>query len=513
MSVIVITFSLVALWPILVLFYRYLQFLTYPLRNVAPGPKCGFFVGKWWEIRKEPFMQPEMAWIQNITGWNVPFVHYSILFGMPRILVLDKDIVKQVLMAPYGKQPLRFKRSNKFLENVIGRGLLTLEAEDWMRHRQIIQPAFLANSLKEALSTTVPQLTHRLIGCWKQSEEREIDVSSHLSALTLDIIGQVAFSFDFKGMNNVERWAQRKGESTSDVDGAFVQAIRRPFRQSVIGTISFILGLPALNYYLNPRFRRARRALDVAVDEVIQETKKKMLMGNRSLVQLLLQASQGGSNHKVLNVEELRDDAKTFIIAGHETTAVWCNMAVYALVKHPDVQEKVCQDVLSHSPEEGPLDLETVETMEYFNGFLKEVLRMYPPAGTLMRTNKTEENIGDYKIPPGTQIIIPMYLLHRHNKYWEDPEKFLPERWLQTGKDREEFLSKTRYAFLPFSMGGHNCIGQRFATIEAKLIMAELIRNFDFRISPSQKDTKFTLSNIVVTTTRPNLRVVVKSRK
>jgi cytochrome P450 len=105
--------------------------------------------------------------------------------------------------------------------------------------------------------------------------------------------------------------------------------------------------------------------------------------------------------------------------------------------------------------------------------------------------------------------LISPYLLHRHPKYWDDPDEFKPERWLEKG---EEFMSRIRFAFLPFSAGGRNCIGQRFATMEAKLIMAELIRSFVFQIAPSQAKTKFEISNLIVMRTKPSLKVVVKSR-
>uniref|UniRef100_A0A7S2IK07 Cytochrome P450 n=1 Tax=Helicotheca tamesis TaxID=374047 RepID=A0A7S2IK07_9STRA len=512
LSVVSAVFLLIFLRVVLGILHRYINFLTYPLRGVVKGPKCNFLVGQFANIRREPFMQPHLRWIQNITGWDVPFVYYSVLFGRPSILVLDKDIVKTALMAPYGKEPLRFARETGMLKNVLGNGLVTLKSEDWMRHRQIIQPAFLANKLKEALDATVPCLTKRFIGCWKQTEGREIDLGSHLSSLTLDIIGHVAFSHEFKAVEKIEIWA-RDG-SLPEVDDPFIKALVRPFRPSIIGFIAFVTGMPKISYYLNFRLRRVRKALNKAADEAIQNARKKMTTEKqRSLVQLLLQASEGGSKHTLSDVE-LRDEVKTFVFAGHETTATWCKMAIYALVTNPDVQEKVYQDISSHSPGNGePLDLKTVEKMEYFHAFLQEVLRLYPPAGVLIRINKQEENFAGYRIPPNARLMLSMYLLHRHPKYWDDPEKCLPERWLQKGEENEEFQKRIRFAFIPFSAGGHNCIGQRFATIEAKLIMAELVRNFELRIAPSQTDTKFTFSNLVVSTLKPDIKVVVKSRK
>jgi cytochrome P450 len=106
-------------------------------------------------------------------------------------------------------------------------------------------------------------------------------------------------------------------------------------------------------------------------------------------------------------------------------------------------------------------------------------------------------------------MILSTYVLGRHPKYWDNPNDFKPERWLDKS---EEFSARIRFAFFPFSAGGRNCIGQRFATMEAKFIMAELIRSFVFNLAPSMKGTKFVLSNLIVMRTKPDLKVVVKSR-
>jgi cytochrome P450 len=129
--------------------------------------------------------------------------------------------------------------------------------------------------------------------------------------------------------------------------------------------------------------------------------------------------------------------------------------------------------------------------------------------GAIARYPDQTEIIAGISVPPKTRLLISPYLLHRHPKYWDDPDEFKPERWLEKG---EEFMSRIRFAFLPFSAGGRNCIGQRFATMEAKLIMAELIRSFVFQIAPSQAKTKFEISNLIVMRTKPSLKVVVKSR-
>ena len=156
------------------------------------------------------------------------------------------------------------------------------------------------------------------------------------------------------------------------------------------------------------------------------------------------------------------------------------------------------------------ITLEQVETMDYLAAFLQEVLRLYSPVGLTFRLNRYPEKLGGYTIPEGTALCVPIHLMHRHPKYWEDPESFLPERWIHSpvaGMDNRAFT------FLPFGAGGHGCIGYRFATYEAKLIVAHIVRALKVEVAPSQRDIDHVLAPLIVTRTTPRLKVVVKPRK
>ena len=418
---------------------------------------------------------------------------------------------------------------------------MTLSGDQWMRHRSIIQPAFMAQALKRMLTDIIPPLTMNLVSSWRLAAGREIELSTHLSALTLEVIGHAAFSHEFHALDTIQKWAETppssadgdnsglgKSEGLSEINDPFVKAFTQAFQFSIISTMSFFLGMPFISRYFNPQTRRARKAMDRSVDAIIDEAKAKEDASRqqdstrtsfgrtrKSLLELLIGARDGESR-KSLGDVELRDEIKTFLFAGHETTSTWCYGAIWSLCSYPEVQGKVHEDILKHSPpnRDDPLDLEAVENMEYFNAFMQEVLRMFPPIGMILRSNTKDENFGTpYTVPAGTRITIPIYLLHRHPKYWDDPETFRPERWIFADEDeRQAFMSKIQFAFLPFSSGARNCIGERFAKIEARLIMAELIRNFRFQIGPSQRGTTFTLSNVIALRTKPRLKVVVKSR-
>lgn len=235
--------------------------------------------------------------------------------------------------------------------------------------------------------------------------------------------------------------------------------------------------------------------------------------GKPSLLQRLLDAENSASkksSRKSLEVLELRDEIKTFLLAGHETTSTWCYMALYALCKFPDIQEKVVQDINKHAPKEksSNISIQSIEKMSFFNAFMKEVLRFYPPIGMIIRYPVKEEKLNGTTVPAGTRLTIPIHLLHRHPNYWKNPDEFKPERWMG-----EKNPSSNTCAFMPFSHGPRNCIGYYFAEMKAKLIMAPLIRHFLFRLAPSIRDSDLTFSLSITMKFEPGLKIITQTRK
>lgn len=182
------------------------------------------------------------------------------------------------------------------------------------------------------------------------------------------------------------------------------------------------------------------------------------------------------------------------------------------MAKFPDVQQKVYDDIIGIAPVATVERIQSkhVEKMSYLNAFLNEVLRLFPPVGFFPRVNRQDEDLGKGVIlPAGTRIAIAPHLLHRHPAYWDDPETFLPERWLNVSDVEAE---RRRFTFLPFSAGGRNCIGQRFATIEAQLILAPIVREFRVQIARSQRDVDFKFTTAVTMKTKPKMKISIQKR-
>ena len=491
-------------------------------------------------------MEPHRRWWKK-AGKDTKFLHYTLPFGAHCVLVLDADIIKDILFSNYGENP-RFKKRLNGLIPLVGNSLLTLEGTDWQRHRRIVHPSFQPGLIRESLENCIPKILSKFIGYWEKADGREIDVDMHMSNLTLEIIGEVAFSHDFHALDWVEQWV-RQGDGEGDNKNAIpndkvIQAMRSLFQNTARRIVFQLLKLSFLDFSTS----KSARMLDKAVDAVITEARRKLEnnkqigdddedadggsnsstgkkvgatktlgihsgYGQISLLQRLLAAENSDSkkpSRKSLAVDELRDEVKTFILAGHETTSTWCHWAFFALCKNPDIQKKVLEDIEKHSSEDKKADIsvQMIEKMTYFDAFMNEVLRLYPPAGMIVRYNMKEEEFKGEIIPPETRLIIPIHLLHRHPNYWKDPELFQPERWL--GK---EHPSSNRCAFLPFSKGPRNCIGYHFAELEAKLLLAPLIRRFAIRLAPSLLDIKFTFTNSITMKLKPALKIEISSRE
>jgi cytochrome P450 len=519
------TIRFAGLCCLLFMLYRlavaYYKWRTSPLRKI-PGPRRkSFLFGEFFTIMREPFFQPHKRWWKEALAKNktVPMLCHSSLLGKSTVTILDADIVKIILTEPSSRVPLRFPKNMLLMRNLLGDGLVTLEGPAWSRHRRIIQPSFSTGFLKEALGRSVPMRTEAFLSSWRKAKPgREIDVASHLSALTLDIIGDVAFSHDFQALKTIDKWAE--DDSHNELDSAtdpLIETLTEALTVTPMAVIFALFKVVWADKLFNRRGQHAGKALNKAVDNVIREARQKAnadsstTTGKPSLLQLLFDAKDvdPGTGKSALNDLELRDEVKTFLVAGHETTSTWCYWALYALAKYPDVQQRVYDDIAKHAPHSSAqIDLESVEKMTYFLAFLSEVLRLYTPVGFVLRNTTQQEEWKGYTIPSETRIYIPIHLLHRHPDHWSNPLDFTPERWM----NKEETDSRHKFCYLPFSAGGRNCIGQRFAQIEANLILANIIRAFSIQLAPSLRGQEVNFTSFGTMKGKPAVKICVKAR-
>lgn len=292
---------------------RYVAWLTCPL-NQLPGPaanRSSFLLGVFPEINRQPFLAPHKKWIAD-AGKDVKLIYYTTIFGRANLLVVDKEITKEILTAPAGKDDYRFRKQIASIQNIVGDGLVTLDGPAWMRHRRIVRPAFSASILRNALQATVPEKVNELIGYWKMAANREIDASSHLSALTLDIIGPVAFSHQCHGLEAIQAWAQSQTDKKPEINDPFLSSIAKAFQFDFLTIALFSLHFYSLDGWRTSR-RTVRRFLNAETDKIVAAAASNLAQHNKtkSVLSALIEAQENDSEStERLTTEELRDEVK-----------------------------------------------------------------------------------------------------------------------------------------------------------------------------------------------------------
>jgi cytochrome P450 len=492
-----------------------------PLHQI-PGPIKDLSLSVWIkgvfeEVEGEAFMKPQERWWKE-AGIDTPLIHWTGVFGQHFIMPLDADCVKQVLTSECHINPI-YKKNYLVVKKCIGDGLITANGATWHRHRRIIQPAFENKLIENSLNAHVPGIVNRLITSWKtKGTDKDIDISSHFSAIALDILGQVAFSYDFQATNALERWASDMNFSAKP-QHPLINALYKELMPNMVRVLLASFNLHHFDDTIIRSSRESRKILNEAVEAVVRKAQLDYSQSKESdnqncLLNILFDAEDDGHirhGKRTLSFKELQDETKTFLVAGHETTSTLCASAVHCLTKYPLIQKLVFEEIMNHASKEGTITLDMIGKMVYFDAFMHEVLRLCPPVGMIARvvTRRTNLLLGE-SLPAGTRIEIPIYLLHRHPKYWTDPEEFKPERWLRQHESREKKFH--RFAFLPFSAGGRNCIGQRMGIYEAKLILAPIIREFEMMLSPSLENVDLKLVNFITLKPIPSVKVRVKRR-
>jgi len=204
------------------------------------------------------------------------------------------------------------------------------------------------------------------------------------------------------------------------------------------------------------------------------------LKKRQAFLDLLLDVNE--QENQFFTDDDIRDEVNTFIFAGHDTTSVGICWALFMIGLHKDIQERIYEEIieiLGDDPSKAAT-FRDLNEMKYLERVIKETLRIYPSVPNISRKMNEDIVIGGYTIPKDSYVALQIYFIHRDERYFKDPEKFDPDRFLP-----ENIEGRHSYAFVPFAAGPRNCIGQRFALLEEKSIISTIIRNF--KITSTQK--------------------------
>ncbi len=414
-----------------------------------PGPKSIIPITNLFAIRRDP-----IGFLTNLAEQYGDLVYFR-LGPQPVFLLNNPDYIRDVLVTSNrnfmkGEGLQRAKR-------LLGEGLLTSEGEFHLRQRRLAQPAFHRQRIA-GYATTMSDYAARIRDQWRPGETR--DVAREMMRLTLAIAGKTLFDADVEGE------ADEIGEALTTTFALFNRTML-PFAQWLDR-----LPLPATR-----RFQKARGRLDATIYRIINE-RRAVAVDRGDLLSMLIAARDEEGDGTGMTDEQLRDEAMTIFLAGHETTANALTWTWYLLSQHPEAESRFHAEV-DEVLKGGLPSAEDYPRLRYTEMVLAESMRLYPPAWVIGRRALSDYQINGYHVPARSILLMSQYVTHHDARFFPDPFRFDPERW--TPEARE---SRPRFSYFPFGGGPRLCIGEHFAWMEGVLVLATIAQRFRMRLAP-----------------------------
>lgn len=374
------------------------------------------------------------------------------------VLLSHPDLIEEVLVTQSKNFHKHFVlRLNPLL---LGNGLLTSEGDFWLRQRRLVQPAFLRPRLQQ-YSHTMIDATLKVLDSWEPGEER--DMLTEMMKLTLDIAARTLFSSDAK-------------EDARQVAQA-LQVLQECFLVRFNSIVPWPLWIPTPS---NLQMRRAVGQLDRIIYRFIAERRASGESDKKDLLSLLLNARDEDDGTRMTD-RQVRDEAMTLFLAGHETTALSLAWTWFLLAEHPAAQARLVEEVTRVCGKRLPT-MDDVRELRFTEMVALESMRLYPPAYTIGREAVRDCQIGPWHIKRGLTVLMPQWVVQRDPRFFTDPDKFQPERWAE-----ESIKRLPKFAYFPFGGGPRSCIGNTFAMIEMVLVLAIIAQRFVFTLKPGRQ--------------------------
>ena len=425
---------------------------------------------------------------------------------IPVYVLSHPDDIERVLVTESAK--FTKSRDYRALAAIFGNGLVTSEGETWRRQRRLVQPAFHREHIQRYARVMVGH-TERAISQWQDGQT--FDVHQQMMRLTLEIVAECLFGADVRSHSG------NVGEALQVV----IENIADFARLAMV--LPRWLALPRTS-----KMGQATRRLDAAVYSIIHQRRAARSGGEQrtsgtsplsagaggrtgkngngpgDLLDLLLQAQDDSGS--AMDDRQVRDEAMTLLLAGHETTALALSWTWYLLARNPEVEQKLADELDEVLAGRAPTP-EDLPRLRYTDMVLKESMRLYPPAWAIGREAREAFQAGPYLAPPGTAVFISQWITHYDPRFFPDPERFDPERWRDDPIRRG---SLPRYAYFPFGGGPRVCVGAGFAQMEAALILGTIAQRFRLSLVPGQS---VTLLPSVTLRPRHGIRVTARKRR
>ncbi|MBM7486541.1 cytochrome P450 [Bradyrhizobium sp. USDA 3686] len=378
------------------------------------------------------------------------------------------DAIRHVLLSNYENYS-RTPAGIRMLRPVLGDGLLIAEGHSWTFQRRTLAPAFTPR----ATANLVPHMTAVLDETIAKLDGRTsepVDLREIMQRMTLEIAGRTMFSF---GMD-------RHGLTLRNFVMEYGARLGRPYLLDMVLPLSW----PSPMDFARARFRKRWTEFVAMLIAERREMGKKDGAPPRDLFDLMDEARDPETG-KGFSDEQLVDEVATMILAGHETTATALFWALYLLALDPDTQEEIASETRGEHLD----SMADIDRQKFTRAVIEETMRLYPPAFLIARAAREKDNAAGVAIGKGDIIMIAPWLLHRHEKLWDQPNAFIPKRFMSTE-------APDRFAYLPFGAGPRVCVGAPFAQAESMLALARLIGAFRVELA----DTSPVIPLGVVTT-------------
>ncbi len=414
----------------------------------APGPKSRAILGQLPAFRANP-----VAFLEGMARAYGDLCQFRL--GPQRtFLVNNPEAIRDILVTHQGN--FVKSRALKRLKILLGEGLLTSEGEFHMRQRRLAQPAFHRGRLAGYAAI--------MTGCAVQARDRwapgeTVDMSHEMMRVTLAIVARTLFSADVEGE------AGEIGESLT--------AILRMFNLLMLPGAGALRWLPTR---AGRRFQKARKRLDRTIYGLIEE-RRKSGEDRGDLLSMLL-AATGEDGGGGMSDGQVRDEAMTLFLAGHETTANALTWTLYLLSQNPACERRLHEEI-DAALGGGPPGFDDLPRLPYTEMVLAESMRLYPPAWGVGRLALEDYRIGEWRVPAGSVLLMSSWVTHRDPRWWPDPERFDPERWRPEAKE-----ARPKFSYFPFGGGSRLCIGERFAWMEGALVLATIAQQWRPRLVP-----------------------------
>jgi cytochrome P450 len=425
--------------------------------SLAPGPEGDFVLGHYRTMRADPL--GFFLYLQRTFGDISRFR----LGDLVAHLICHPDEVRAVLQDD-GKRFSKDSRGYRKLKLVIGEGLLTSEGSFWRRQRRIAQPAFHRERIT-ALGNVIVGGAEELVQRWDRllAHGAPIDVALEMARTALRIAGEAFMGADVRG-------------EAEGIREALECAAHDTFAR-MMTPFDLPLFVPTPR---NVRLRRAIAKLDSVVFKMIAERRERGSHDKNDLLSMLMEARDEETGEKMSD-RQLRDEAMTMLLAGHETTANALTWAWHLLSRAPEAERKLHAELRSVLGGRSPTAAD-IPNLVYCRMVIEESMRLYPPAWVVGRAPIHDERIGGVEMPAGSVVFVSPYVTHRHPAFWPEPERFDPGRFAPA-----HAAERDRGAYIPFGGGPRACIGQAFAMTEMQLVLATLAQRFELRTAKGRE--------------------------